>query len=368
MKILYITNHLNIGGITSYILTLAQGLSRRGHKIYLASSAGGLLYKFNEVGIEFIRIPIKTKKEIGIKVFMSALKLSRFIKENKIDIIHTNSRTTQVLGAILHGTTKVSHISTCHGFFKKRFLRRVFPCWGEKVIAISKEVKEHLISDFNICEEDIAVINNGIDISRFADLPAAKTRPQIKNELGLMEGPVIGIIARLSDVKGHKYLIKAMKLVLEKHVAAQLLIVGEGKMYAELKELAQGLNIAESVKFISEISDTKDALSVMDIFVMPSLQEGLGLALMEAMASGIAVVGSDIGGIKTLIQDGVNGLLVERADPPALAKAIVGLLEDPLKRKALGDEARRFVAANFSQEKMVLSTEEEYVKCLSQKG
>ncbi|MDD2679412.1 MAG: glycosyltransferase family 4 protein [Candidatus Omnitrophica bacterium] len=366
MNILHITNHLDVGGITSYVFTLASGLKKRGHNVYVASSGGELLGKFQAAGIIYIPIPIRTKKEISPGIIFSALKLSGIIRKYKIDIIHTHSRTTQVLGWFLHKLTRRARVFTCHGFFKRRILRSIFPCWGEGIIAISGQVKEHLIRDFKVPEKDIAVINNGIDIDRFK-AAALKPKTLMKKSLGLSEGPVIGIIARLSDVKGHKYLITAMKEVLVEYPAAQLLMMGTGKMQEDLNGLAASLGISKSVFFIPEISDTVDALSAMDIFVMPSLQEGLGLALMEAMAAGLAVIGSNVGGIKTLIQDRQNGLLAKPADSEGLASAILNLLGDPSKREALGKQAQDFIQHNFSQDKMVMETEKEYLTCLNAK-
>jgi glycosyltransferase involved in cell wall biosynthesis len=232
------------------------------------------------------------------------------------------------------------------------------------VIAISRQVRDHLVRDFKLDEKKITVIHNGIDVDRFQRQMTDDGR-QIRASLGLGDGPVIGIIARLSDVKGHKYLIQAMSEVLKKYPAANLLIVGEGKTRKELTARVESLGINKNVFFVSETQDTAKTLSAMDIFVMPSLQEGLGLALMEAMAEGLAVIGSNIGGIKTLIQDGHNGLLVEPADSSSIAQAILTLLGNPSKRLELGKEAQGYIQNNFSQEKMVLETEKEYLNCLN---
>jgi len=366
MNILYITNHLNIGGVTSYVLTLATGLKKKGHNIYIASSGGVLLPKFIEEGINYIPIPIKTKKEVGPKILACMFKLSKFARHNEIDLVHSNSRTTQVLADLLSKKTGVLHISTCHGFFKRRFFRRLFPCWGQKVIAISQQVKDHLMADFKVEEKNIVVIHNGINIAKFK-IQDPKYKIEVKRALGLGEGPAIGIVARLSDVKGHKYLIEAMKEVLASQPRVQLLIVGEGKEKKKLLKQVSSSGISNNVFFIPEVNDTRDVLPAMDIFVMPSLKEGLGLALMEAMASGLAVVGSNIGGIKTLIKSGVNGLLVEQADVKGISKAILELLENPEKASALGRAARDFISENFSQEEMVLETEKMYLECLNLK-
>jgi glycosyltransferase involved in cell wall biosynthesis len=366
MNILYLTNHLNIGGITSYVLTLATGLKKRGHNVYIASSGGALLSRFTAEGIIYIPIPIRTKQEVSLKILFSMFKLSGFIKQNNINLAHSNSRTTQVLACLLQRRLGIPHISTCHGFFKKKFFRKIFPCWGKKVIAISESVKEHLIKDFRVDEKNIVIIHNGIDIERFRE-PRTEDRGPRKKNLGLGDGPVVGIVARLSDVKGHIYLIEAMAQVLKNIPDAQLLIVGDGKMKQELLSLTLRLGIEKSVFFIPSVLDTQEVLSLMDIFVMPSLKEGLGLALMEAMARGLAVIGSDIGGIRSLIKDGLNGLLVKPADAASLSNAILELLQDEDRAKSLGEAARVFIKENFSQEKMVLKTEEVYLECVGAK-
>ncbi len=363
MKILYLVNHLNTGGITSYVLSLAKGLKKMGHNIYLASSGGELFFEFRQAGASFIQIPIKTKSEISLKILLSLRKLSPVIKNEGIDIVHSNSRTTQVLAYLLCKGSGARHVHTCHGFFKKRLFRLLFPCWGSKIIAISESVKEHLVTDFKAREEDIAVINNGIDLDRFKK-EAGKDKIFFKKMLGLNDAPVVGIIARLSDVKGHTYLIQAMKPVIEKFSRVQLLIVGEGRMEKKLVEESRRLGIYGSTVFIPSIKDVRDALQAIDIFVMPSLNEGLGLALMEAMASGLSVIGSDVGGIKSLIKDQGNGLLVPVADTKKLSLAIMELLQDNALASRLGAKARIFIKENFSEEQMLLATEKSYLECL----
>jgi len=362
MNILYLTSHLDIGGVTSYILSLASGMKKRGHNVYVASGAGGVLPSFLENDIFYLPIPIKTKQELSPKVFISLYKLLKILKGKNIDIIHANTRVTQVLATLLNKFTGTRYISTCHGFFKRRLSRRIFPCWGLKVIAISEAVKDHLLEDFAIKEEDIRLIHNGIDIDKFK-VQSPESKAKKKKELGLTNGPLVGIVGRLSSVKGHFYLIEAMKNVLEKITDAQLLIVGDGKIKQDLVNLSRRLGIDKSVYFISSVADTAQVLSAMDLFVMPSLKEGLGLSLMEAMASGLSVIASDVGGIKSLVQDGHRGKLVHPADSAAISGAILDLLADKDKARALGENARRFIRDNFSQDKMILETEKLYSDC-----
>lgn len=365
MTILYLTNHLNIGGVTSYLFSLSSGMKKRGHNVYVASFGGDSLPKFTKEEVVHLPLPLNTKSEISPKVLISFFKLLPFIKEKQIDIIHANTRVTQVLGCLAARFSGKPLVSTCHGFFKKRFSRKIFPCWGRKIIAISQEVKEHLIEDFGIAPEKIEVINNGVDIEKFQS-SGAMDPASIKNKLGLKSGPVIGIVARLSDVKGHIYLIEAFKKVLADIADAQLLITGDGKIKEELAFLVKRLGIEKQVYFIPSVIDTREVLSVMDIFVMPSLAEGLGLGLMEAMAKGVAVIGSDVGGIKSLIKDNFNGLLASPRDIDGLRKAILELLNDSTKRDAFVENAKIFISQNFSLEQMVLKTERFYQGCLNE--
>ncbi len=360
MNILFLANHLNVGGITSYLYTLSSGLKTKGHNVYLASGPGDWEGKFLAKGITLIKVPLRTKSEMSPKVIVALFRLLPRVKKEKIDIIHANTRVTQVLGFWLSKFSGIPYVSSCHGFFRPRLIRRWFGRWGRSVIAISDSVKQHLVTDLKVRPQMIEVIYNGVDTQRFRIDREEKFLPDLK------EGPVIGIIARLSPVKGHKYLITAFKEVLVVYKNAQLLIIGEGNIESELKSLARELNIDTSVHFIPSVEDTAVALSRMDVFVMPSLQEGLGLALLEAMAEGRAVVASDTGGIKDLVKDGYNGRLARPADAGDLARVIIELLSLDAERKRLGENAAKYIEENFSQDKMINKTEEFFRRCLKQ--
>jgi glycosyltransferase involved in cell wall biosynthesis len=367
MNILFLTTHLNIGGISSYLLSLAVGLCKRGHAVFVASSGGKLQESFEARGVACLRIPLNTKSEINlIKLAWSYRILRPFVAGHDITVLHSQTRVAQVLGSIVCRNARLPHITTCHGFFKNRLSRRMFPCWGDRAIAISESVREHLMKDFGLEENNVRLVYNGIDTDRFS--PCASLSVQEKSDrkkrLGLSPAPVVGIVARLSDVKGHRYLIEAMSTVIKKMPSAQLLIVGEGKTREELSSLTAALGLQKSVCFVPAVQDTVSVLSCMDVFVMPSLKEGLGLGLMEAMVCGLPVIGSDIGGIRNLIKNNETGLLVRPGDSIALAAAIEELLSDSVNASRLGKNAKIFIAGNFSLEKMALQTEQVYQECI----
>lgn len=356
MRILYLAKHLDAGGITTYILSLASGMKTMGHDVHVASSGGEKEGVFQSKGVILAAMPLDTKFEAGLAVGRSFFKLASYIRENKIELVHSNTRVTQVLGCLLEHHNGTPHVTTCHGFFKRRLARLVFPCWGKKVIAVSEAVREHLVRDLRADPGRVVVIHNGIDSAYFA--------AGLKKDFGLGPGPVIGIVARLSDIKGHRYLIQAMPAVLARFPSAKLLIVGDGKLKENLLELSERMGLGENVSFVPALEDTRQALCAMDIFVLPSLEEGLGLSLMEAMAAGLAVIGSDIGGIRDLIRHGDNGILVPRKDSRALSQAILGLLADREKMERFGRNAAVFIREDFSVQKMVEGTEEVYKSCV----
>jgi glycosyltransferase involved in cell wall biosynthesis len=363
MNILLITTHLNYGGITSYIKSMGRGLKIRGHNVFIASSGGDCLGYLESLGIENILIPIRTKSEMSPKVLLSLLKLLPIIKRKNIQIIHSNTRVTQVLGFFLSKFSRIPYISTCHGFFKPKISRRLFGCWGKFVIAISESVKRHLIEDFGVKANRIKLIYHGIPIPN-SQFPIPNS--QLKERLGLKKGKIVGIVGRLSEVKGHTYLIHAFKMVKDEYSDVQLLIVGEGKIKPHLLKLVSELRMRDDVVFLSPVFDTSEVLSVMDIFCLPSLKEGLGLALMEAQALGIPVIATRVGGITSLIEDEKTGLLVKPENTEELSKAILRLLKDKDLARNLGERAREFIQENFSLEKMIHLTENVYKECLEE--
>lgn len=231
----------------------------------------------------------------------------------------------------------------------------IYPCWGMRVAAVSRPVAQHLIKDFRLEPSRVVLIPNGIDLSRFV-IPRQEDRESCRRKFGVQGSPVIGIIARLSDVKGHADLIKAFKKVLLKFPEARLLIVGEGPLEDDLRRLVEGLSLSSRVDFYKIVNRTADVLPLFDVFVMPSLQEGLGLSVMEAQAMGLPVVASRVGGLPDIIEHNRTGLLVEPQHPAALAEAICDVLAHPAKAWDMGRAARIFLEKHYSSGQMILST------------
>jgi glycosyltransferase involved in cell wall biosynthesis len=355
MKILFLTTHSNTGGITSYILTLGAALVRSGHEVWVASSGGNAVPHLQAAGIKHVMVNIRTKSEASPKLWFSFGPLRRLIREERIDIIHAHTRITQVLGAWLSRSTGVRMVTTCHGFFKPRWFRKAFPCWGQAVIAISKPVAGHLTDDLGVPPQKVHLVTSGIDLGRFV-MVSEQLRRDVRQKYGLGDAPLIGIIARLSEVKGIDVLIKAMPLVLKEVPSAKLLIAGQGPEEKALRELVKDLHLTEHVIFKDTVDQTQELLCALDVFVMPSLMEGLGLSVIEAQACGIPVVASRIGGLVDLIEDGVSGYLVAVNDPGALAGRVIKVIKDPLTARPMVQKARSNVERYFSSDMMLQST------------
>jgi glycosyltransferase involved in cell wall biosynthesis len=367
MNILIVTTHLNFGGISSYSVSLAKKLKQKGHEVYIASSGGDMTEELKAYKIRHFNIPLNTKSELNPKVLFSAAKTLNIIGTKKIDIMHAQTRVSQVscyIASVLSGTP---YVTTCHGFFKAKFTRKIFKFWGSKVIAISEAVRAHLVNDLQVAKNKIVLIHNGVDIDNFKRNYSQAKKDEIKREFNLNTDPVIGIIARLSAVKGHYYLIKAAKLLLKENEKVQFLIIGDGPEKEKLIKISRELDISDKIVFHKSVSDTARPLSVMDIFVMPSISEGLGLSILEAMASGLPIVASNVGGIYSLVKEGANGILVDPKNPEALKKAIGLLLDNEQIRIDMGKKSLKRCEADFSLELFADKVEGLYRETLTQK-
>jgi glycosyltransferase involved in cell wall biosynthesis len=364
MKILQLTTHMNVGGIPNYIFTLSKALEGAGIDIIVASSGGDLVPELENAGIRHMKIDIDTKSELSPKVVMSVFRVRRLIKDEGVDIIHAHTRVSQVVAFFASCLARIPYVTTCHGYFRTR-ARKLFDTWGLMVIAISEPVRAHLMNDLGVKPERISLVHSGVDISRFIRRYSPDEVRAIKKSYGLKDAPVVGHIGRLSSVKGQKFLVEAMKLVIRSRPDAQLFIIGNGNEGAALREIAGALGISSSVRFIDSDFDTHRLLSAMDVFVFPSIKEGLGIALLEAMASGRACIASDIGGISDIVESGSNGILVKVGDVASIASSVLKLLGDEKLRLSLGENGRKSVAERFSLEewsKGVIKTYENVLK------
>lgn len=367
MKVLLLTTHLNVGGIGIYILNLARYLNKNGVEVAIASSGGELLPKLVSEDIPFIRLDIKTKADFGIKMWRSIPEVVKIVKEGNFDVVHAQTRVAQVAACLSRFFTKVPVVTTCHGFFQsKKLFRKLFPCWGDRAIAISKSVKGHLVNDLGAREEKVDVVYNGIDLDEYAAFSNEKDSA-LMSSLGISDDDiVIGTVGRLSPVKGYRFLLPALKIVLGSFSNVKLLMVGEGPEKKYLENEIEKLGISGNVVMTPGGSGLLKYMELMDVFCMPSVHEGLGLSLMEAMASGRACVASDIGGLSELITNGFDGFLVRSQDPDSLSEGIIHLIQDEKLRRQFSWNARVKAFREFAMEKSGERTIKVYEEAIRQ--
>jgi glycosyltransferase involved in cell wall biosynthesis len=358
MKVLILNNHFNTGGVTSYILNLKRGFQSLGLRAYVASAGGdseGLLED------EHIKIPIKTKSELSYKIIKSFNSLCPQLKN--MDLVHANTRVTQALARYINFKTGIPYITTWHGYHRLKIKHRLFPHWGERVIAVSDFVKNHLIEDFKIPPSKVKLIYNGIDLDSFSSYQNQGS--EFLKELNIdKDSFLISALGRLSDVKGFDYLLEAFKLFYAKYPESVLILAGEGKERGPIEREIKRLGLENSVKLPGLVSDVRRILSVSDIFVQPSVMEGLGISILEALAMRVAVIATEVGGIPEIVKNEYNGLLVEPKSRKSLLAAMLRLKENTALRARLSENSLKSVA-RFSYADMAYKTHSLYreVKC-----
>jgi glycosyltransferase involved in cell wall biosynthesis len=263
-------------------------------------------------------------------------------------------------------------LSSIHAFYRSKprlelLLDMVTARLTDGVIVVSEAVRQFAIADLKIPDNKIDVVYNGItSLPVVVDVESIR---RIRAEIGLRsDSSVVACVASLKEVKGHKYLLQAMPLILRDVPNAQFLIIGDGPLQPELRSLATALGIADKVCFAGLREDVRTILPAIDILVQPSLQETFSLAILEAMAAEKTVVATKVGGIPELVEDGRTGLLVPPENPSAIAQAVVSLLTSPDKSRMFGVAGGQRLREFFTDEKMVRRHEEIYEFYLERKG
>lgn len=366
-RVLHLTTHLNTGGITTYIQKLIVPLGKFGFKVYVGSSGGEYAQAFAELGASLVHFSIKTKSELHPKLWFAFPKLIRFIKNEKIDLLHAHTRITQVLASYAGKITGIPVITTCHGFYKRRLGRRLFPAWGDKVIAISDGVADSLTNDFHVEKNKIAIIYNGVNVK---DLDIAYSKHEgvkVRESYGIQpQDPVLGVIARLVEDKGHEFLIRAVAQLKNDFPTMKLLIVGDGKYRETLVRRTKEWGIFDSVRFLGNVPDVTKPLSAIDIFVLPATwREGFGLSIVEAMTCYKPTIVTNIWALNTLIQDHITGIMVTPKEVEPIVSSVRKYLMYPEFREQIAVNGRKMVEEKFSIQRMAQEIKTIYESLIS---
>ncbi len=367
MKVLHLTSHLDVGGISRYTVSLAAELAQRGHRPIIGADGGELDAQVRSLGLPHWRVPLHTSAEFSPQVALAAWRLATHLEQEPVDLIHAHTRVAQVVAARLSRRLHTPYLTTWHGFFRSNLGRRLWPCTGLLTIAISEPVRQHLIRDFGVPEARIRLIPHGIDAALFASPVEPAVQQRLREQLQLSEGPVIGTVARLVKSKGVDQLLRSLPHIRAAAPTAQLLIVGDGEERAPLEQLAGELGVASAVRFSGTLTQTRAALSLMQVFVfLPAEEEGFGLALLEAMAAGRPIVAVRRGGGSTwLLDESRVAMAVEPGDVAGLAATVLRSLQDGEEAaRASAAHAQALVRDRFSLSRMVDAVESVYQEVL----
>jgi glycosyltransferase involved in cell wall biosynthesis/protein-tyrosine-phosphatase len=301
---------------------------------------------------------IDEQQNSAVRIFIA---LTRWLRGHPVDVVHTHRWKETVLGAVaarLAGVPGV--IRTVHGhreplqgwpWLKYRIYEALdkwtLLCFADRIVAVSRRMAEGL-EESGYKPERVIRIHNGVDLRRVRPVRA---RDDVRRELGIDPATLlIGTVGRLSPVKGQAHFLRAARLILQKEPGARFLIVGDGPLRGDLETSAKRLGIDDACVFVGARTDVYDLLTAMDVFVLPSLHEGMPMALLEAMALGTPVVATAVGGVPEIVAHRTTGLLVRSSDEHGLAEACLELARDPHWARTLGARARRVVQEAFSHE------------------
>lgn len=349
INVLFVLGSFGTGGSERVVLDLCKSFNREECEPYVVSLYGGELID------EFTKIGIWSKclnKKDGID-FNLMYRLSRIIKEKDIDVINAHHFSPFIHSSFGSLINKKPLLYTDHTayevqqvafFWRMAAIMVLKRCYG--VIGISKGSSRQLKETFRVPDHKVFTILNAIDLERFR---CRIDKEKKRQSLGIHgDEKVIGCIGNLREQKNHINLLKAFRIVLGRFPYVRLLIAGEGPMKEILLNLSRQLEIDDHVSFLGARLDAEELYQIMDVYCLSSHYEGLPLTILEAMASRVPVVGTDVIGINDIVIHGQTGLLVEPDNADKLAEAIIETLTSPQEAVRFVENAFQYVCSNHS--------------------
>jgi glycosyltransferase involved in cell wall biosynthesis len=370
-KIFFVYQDLYRGGAENVLVSTLKGMDRNRYKIKVCcmGEIGLAGNELRDIGIDIFCL----KRKYKLFNLFTTIALYQIIKKYRPDIVHTSLFYANFHGRLAAKLAGVKAIvSEEQNVYKWkddnfifRLINKILSCFTSKIIACSETVKHFTARQDNISKNKFVVIYNTFDRGKF-DSAHLSDIGYLRKEMGIgEENKIIGNIGRLCEQKGQIYLIQAMKDVLKRIPEARLVIIGEGPLKKSLKDQSRALGIESKILFMEKRGDIPQVLHLFDIFALPSLWEGLSVALLEAMYMQKAIVATDIDSNKEAMVSGETGILVPPDDSRALGEAIANLLEDAERRRLFGIKAKERVLRDFMLEKHVAEVQSLYESVLA---
>ena len=369
INVLSLRNVVAFGGPDTTLLGWYRRIDRDRFDVSLATLENEgdadrqLVAPLRELGVRTSSVPYGRYKNVPGALH----RLCSIIRTDRIHILHTHDHRSDVLGYFAARWTGVPVMSTIYVWFSEHStgkvkyleaLQRVFLRRFDGITAISEATRRDTVERYGFPADRVTTLLSGIDVERFSgpvDVAAVRASLGVGPDDRLMP-----YVARLWPEKAHRYLLRALAIVLAEEPRAKLLVVGDGVLRGDLEQQARELGIAGNVVFTGIRRDVPDLLRVSEFLVHPSLAEGIALAIYEGMAAGLAVVGTSVDGTPEVVTHERTGLLVPPKDVDALAAAMLRLLRDRELATRMGAAARELMAGDYSLSRATRRLEDYY--------
>jgi glycosyltransferase involved in cell wall biosynthesis len=354
-----LVENLNIGGLEQMVLALAKRLNAgRFHCVLFCLGDGGPLAEAacaSGIDVEAFH------KKPGLD-YSLPFKLAKALRKKRVDILQCHNYGPLVYGCFAGRLAKITGtVYTSHGMktSRKNYQRFLYRLGAIKhIVTVSENARRILVQNSGISSKRVTTIPNGINWEDYAININTLTK---KASIGIEGDPrLIGIVARLSPEKDHETLLEAFSIFGKEFSDVELVVVGGGDLLANLKDSARRLEIESRVHFLEYRADVQELMAIFECFVLCSRSEGLSMTLLEAMAAGLPVVATDVGGNREVVQHEETGLLVPAGEPQQLAEGLKRIFADNEKARQMGEKGRIRVQEHFSLGKMIGSYEQIY--------
>ncbi len=351
LRVLQVIDSLTVGGAEQLLVTLARHIDRTRYDLQVCSLAP-LDDSPIVTDLRAINIPVYSLGGVRLRDPRHMLQLAARVRQSRVDVIHTHLGYGNAIGTLAGWLVGCPVVSTLHnirdvyprfGKLKQEVQNQVLRSCSCTIIAVAPEVRAAAVEKLRLPASKVVDVPNGIDTEAFAHPDPAIVAARRRELLADSAGPLVMAVGNLRQPKGHEYLIAATPLVAQTFPTVRVAIVGRKTAYEPvLREQIAACGVEDQVVLTGQRRDVAELVAAADLFVLPSVLEGLPLALLEAMAAGKPVVATAVGGVPRVVDDGETGRLVEPANPAALAAAMVQLLSNP-------EQSARLAAAGLAR-------------------
>ena len=351
--VLLLAETFSLRGTSAYTLRLADHLPQHGFRAKIICPDARMVEPDKRADLPIVEYPHLLAPLWG---WVARHWMRKDLLADPPAVIHIQSRRMLPLGTWLAKRLGCLFVLTMHDFLQPREGLPFHPTWGRRIIAVSESVRAELLERTRVSPSLVNVIANGVEPAEQPLVPV----------LDPGHTPVVGTAGPLEASKGLPYFLGAAQKVVAAQVPAEFVIAGAGPEEGNLRRLSRELGIAEHVTFVPNVLDVTTSLAAMDVFCLPSLRQGLGTIMLEAMSLGRPVIATGVDGVYSIVKDNETGLVVPPSNSGRLAQRILELLRDPFRARRIADNARQMVLRDFNVDRMVRDTANVYRQVLTE--